>query len=129
MTTLTLLDPPPEGPDDGSLPIPGGWPSPPGTAAYHGLAGQIVATIAPHTEADPVALLAQLLVAFGAAVGRCAWFEVEATRHCPNEFLILVGDSAKARKGSSWDHVRRLLAIADSTPAARTLTPLTSAAR
>jgi hypothetical protein len=126
MTSLTLLDPPPEEPDDGSLPVPGGWPSPPGTAAYHGLAGQIVATIAPHTEADPVALLAQLLVAFGAAVGRCAWFEVEATRHCPNEFLILVGDSAKARKGSSWDHVRRLLAIADSTLAARTLTGLSS---
>jgi hypothetical protein len=52
MTSLTLLDPPPEEPDDGSLPVPGGWPSPPATAAYHGLAGQIVATIAPHTEAD-----------------------------------------------------------------------------
>jgi hypothetical protein len=39
---------------------------------------------------------------------------------------VLVGDSAKARKGSSWDHVRRLLDHADPTLAARTLTGLSS---
>jgi hypothetical protein len=124
--TLTLLDPPPEDPDDDALPAPDGWPTPPAPAAYHGLAGQIVTTIAPHTEADPVAILTQLLVAFGAAVDRRAYFQVEATRHHPNEFLILVGDSAKARKGSSLDHVRRLLDHADPTLAARTLTGLSS---
>lgn len=124
MTILSLLDPPEE-PDD-ALAIPDGWPAPPGPAAYHGLAGEIVAAIAPHTEADPVALLAQLLVAAGAAVGRGAWFAVEATRHHPNEFLTLVGDSAKARKGSSWDHVRRLLDDADPSLSARTLTGLSS---
>jgi hypothetical protein len=125
--TLTLLDPPPEEPDDsGRLAVPDGFPSPPARAVYHGLAGEIVQTIAPHTEADPVAILAQLLVAFGAAVGRGAWFSVEATRHHPNEFLVLVGDSAKARKGSSWDHVRRLIDQADPTLAARTLTGLSS---
>src|SRR3954451_14479263 len=52
------------------LAAPVGWPAPPAPAAYTGLAGEIVAAIAPHTEADPVALLAQLLVAFGAAAGR-----------------------------------------------------------
>ena len=124
--TLSLLDPPPEEEPDDTLAVPDGWPAPPGRAAYHGLAGQVIDTIAPHTEADPVALLAQLLVAFGAAVGRGAWFEVEATRHHANEFLILVGDSAKARKGSSWDHVRRLLDHADPTLAKRTLTGLSS---
>ena len=31
-------------------------------AAYHGLAGEVVCTMAPQTEADPVALLLQLLV-------------------------------------------------------------------
>jgi hypothetical protein len=123
--TLTLLDPPPEEPDD-TLPAPDGWPAPPGPAAYQGLAGEIVEAIAPHTEADPVALLSQLLVAAGAAFGRGAWFQVEATRHHANEFLILVGDSAKARKGSSWDHIRRLLDHADPALAARTLTGLSS---
>jgi hypothetical protein len=123
--TLSLLDPPPDEPD-GVLSIPDGWPAPPGRAAYHGLAGATVDAIAPHTEADPVALLAQLLVAFGAAVGRGAWFQVEATRHHANEFVILVGDSAKARKGASWDHVRRLLDAADASLAKRTLTGLSS---
>ena len=52
------------------LPAPPGWPDPPAPAAWQGLAGQIVETIAPHTEADPVAILAQLLVAAGATVGR-----------------------------------------------------------
>jgi hypothetical protein len=125
--TLTLLDPPPNEPDNNdTLPAPDGWPAPPGPAAYHGLAGQIIDAIAPHTEADPIAILTQLLVAFGAAVGRSAYFSVEATRHHANEFLVLVGDSAKARKGSSLDHVRRLLDHADPTLAARTLTGLSS---
>jgi hypothetical protein len=122
---LSLLDDP-EPTGEQTLQAPDGWPAPPGPAAYHGLAGEIITAIAPHTEADPVAILSQLLVAFGAAAGRGAWFEVEATRHHPNEFLILVGDSAKARKGSSWDHVRRLLDHADPTLAARTLTGLSS---
>lgn len=79
----------------------------------------IAETIAPHTEADPVAILAQLLVGAGAVIGRGAWLAVEATRHHPNEFVVLVGESAKARKGSSWDHVARILARADTGFAAR----------
>jgi hypothetical protein len=109
-----------------TLPAPAGWPSEPESAAYHGLAGEILQTIAPHTEADPVAILAQLLAGFGAAVGRGAWFSVEATRHHANEFIILVGDSAKARKGSSWDHVARVLTRADPTFPGRTATGLSS---
>jgi hypothetical protein len=109
-----------------TLPAPAGWPRPPDPAAHHGLAGDIIAAIAPHTEADPVAILGQLLVAFGAATGRGAWFTVEASRHHANEFLILVGESAKARKGSSWDHLARVIAQADPTITARILTGLSS---
>jgi len=126
--TLSLLDPPPEDPQPTAttLPPPAGWPTPPAPAAYHELLGEIVTTIAPHTEADPAAILTQLLVAFGAAAGRGAWFEVEATRHHPNQFMLLVGDSSKARKGSSWDHVQRLLAAVDPTVQRRILTGLSS---
>lgn len=46
------------------------WPDPPDEVAFHGLAGDIVRAIEPHTEADPVALLVQFLVAFGSVVGR-----------------------------------------------------------
>ena len=86
----------------------GNWPEPLDPAAFHGLAGQIVETIAPHSEADPAALLGQFLVALGNVVGRHAHFQVEATCHYLNLFLVLVGDTAKARKGTSWDHIRRL---------------------
>jgi hypothetical protein len=127
---LSLLDQPPDDdPEPGgelTLPVPEGWPAPPHAAVYHGLAGEIVNTIGPETEADPVAILSQLLVSFGAAVGRGAWFQVEATRHHPNEFLVLIGDSARARKGSSWDHVHRLITGADPIIGARILTGLSS---
>jgi len=127
--TLSLLDQPPEDcepADTTLLPPPAGWPAPPAPAVYHELVGAIVKTISPHTEADPGAILTQLLVAFGAAVGRGAFFTVEATRHHPNEFMLLCGDSSKARKGSSWDHVRRLLAAVDPSIGQRILTGLSS---
>lgn len=90
------------------------------------MAGAIAETIAPATEADPVAILAQLLVGAGAIIGRGAWVAVEATRHHPNEFVVLVGDSAKARKGSSWDHVERVLHRGDPSFAARVRTGLST---
>jgi hypothetical protein len=37
--------------------------------ALYGLPGDVVATLDPHTEADPSAVLVSFLVAFGAAVG------------------------------------------------------------
>ncbi|MGH3180450.1 MAG: hypothetical protein ACRDOE_00855 [Streptosporangiaceae bacterium] len=109
-----------------ALAAPPGWPAPPGPAAFSGLAGTIAETIAPHTEADPVAILAQTLVGAGAVIGRGAWLQVEATRHHPNEFVVLVGDSAKARKGSSWDHVERTLGRADPSLPARVRTGLST---
>jgi hypothetical protein len=89
------------------------WPDPPADAAYHGLAGEIVHAIEPHSEADPVALLVQLLVGFGNAVGRTPYAAVEADQHHTNLFTCLVGDTAKARKGTSWGHPRKLLTEAD----------------
>jgi hypothetical protein len=74
-----------------------GWPEPARKAATFGLAGDIVAAIDPHTESDPIAILAQLLVGFGSMIGRGAHYAVEATHHHPNEFVLLVGPSAKAR--------------------------------
>jgi len=91
------------------VPAPVGWPEPPAPDAYYGLAGDIVGAIAPHTEADPVAVLVQLLLAYGALIGGGAWFMVERTRHYPNEFAVLVGDSAVARKGTALGQVRELL--------------------
>jgi hypothetical protein len=94
-------------------PAPAGWPWPLNEAALHGLAGDIVRTIEPHTESDPAALLTQTLAGFGNVVGRGPHFKVEADRHGTNLFLALVGQTSKARKGTSWGHVGRLLRHVD----------------
>jgi hypothetical protein len=38
---------------------------------------------------------------------------VDATRHGLNLFVVLVGESSKARKGTSWNQLRRLFAEVD----------------
>lgn len=82
-------------------------------AALYGLPELIVRIIEPHTEADPVAVLANLLVAFGNAAGRGAYVEVGADHHRLNMNAALVGKTAKGRKGMSWGHVRDLMGTAD----------------
>ena len=82
-------------------------------AALHGLAGLAVRTIAPHTEAHPASLLLQLLAVFGNMVGRGPHCMVDATRHSLNLYVVLVGDSSKARKGTSWSQIDRLFAEVD----------------
>jgi hypothetical protein len=109
-----------------ALEAPAGFPAPPDRAAYHGLVGEIVERVEPCTEADPVAVLTQLLVCCGAMIGRGAYFLVEATRHHTNEFVVLVGESAKARKGSSFDHVAKLMTATDGSFASRCSTGLSS---
>lgn len=82
--------------------------SPPDEGAYWGLAGKIVKTIEPHSEADPIALLIQLLVAFGNNCGSKPYFLTEADKQHTNLFAVLVGRSSRGRKGTSWTYIRRL---------------------
>ena len=90
------------------------WPERPKDEAFHGLVGEIVSVIEPHSEADPVALLVQLLVAFGSVVGRRAHFRVEADRHHTNLFAVLIGQTSKGRKGTSLGQARNLLQRVDA---------------
>jgi hypothetical protein len=89
------------------------WPAPLNEAAYYGLPGEFVHLAGPHTEADPAALLFQFLAALGTCIGRGPHFRVGADRHYTNLFMVLVGNSSKARKGTSWGEVRRLLTFTD----------------
>lgn len=91
------------------------WPAPPAKDAFHGVTGGFVEIVSPHSEADPVALLIQFLVAVGNVLGRTAFAAAESARHHVNLFAVLVGRSSKGRKGSSWSHVRRLLEGIDAT--------------
>jgi|GEM_PF-646836 len=87
-------------------------------SALYGLAGKIVSTIDPHTEADRAAVLIQTLAAFGNCIGRTAHFTAEADRHYLNLFAVLVGATSKGRKGTSWGQVRRLFERIDELWAA-----------
>src|SRR6516162_9189532 len=109
------------GPSSGSSPNTGGsapaytpepWPVL-DDAALYGLAGEVVTCLAPHTESDPAALLLTYLTSFGNAVGRGPHYLVEDTRHFANLFVLLAGDTAKARKGTSSDRIRTIFQLAD----------------
>jgi hypothetical protein len=89
------------------------WPGPLSKDAYHGLAGKIVRLIEPHSEADPAAILVQLLTAFGSIIGRGPHWMVEGDLHTTNLFTVMVGDTSKGRKGTSWGRVRQLFALLD----------------
>lgn len=94
--------------------------------ALHGIAGEIVRTIEPHTESSTPALLLQLLCGFGAIIGRTAHFRVEADLHFAKLFVVLVGASSKGRKGTSWGQIRRLLTRVDEPIAGRIVDGLSS---
>lgn len=82
-------------------------------AAFHGIAGEFAKALDPHTEADLAGILLQFLVAYGNAVGEGPFFLVEGDRHPPRENVLLVGDSSKGRKGTSWGRVRQVFDLVD----------------
>lgn len=80
--------------------------------ALHGLAGRIVRTLAPSTEADPFGILGAFLVLFGVSVGRGPHCRVGGDRHAANLFLTLVGPTSEGRKGTAVGEARRLFRLA-----------------
>jgi hypothetical protein len=89
------------------------WPEPLDPAAFHGVAGEVVRTIEPHTEADPAAVLVQFLVSAGAMLGRNVYRIADGAHHRASLFAVLVGETARGRKGSSFAQISRLLRLAD----------------
>jgi hypothetical protein len=81
--------------------------------ALDGLAGLVLRSLAPNTEADPAAILLQFLAAFGNLVGPGPHCIVGNTRHGLNLFVVLVGESSKARKGTSWRQIAGLFSQVD----------------
>jgi hypothetical protein len=77
------------------------WPAPIDEAAYYGLAGDVVRTIEPQSEADPVALLIHVLIGMGNLFGRGPHVCVGGASHHTNENAICVGRTSSARKGTA----------------------------
>jgi hypothetical protein len=81
-------------------------------AGYHGLAGEVVRAIEPHSEADPNGILIQFLVAFGNAIGPTCHYQIEGDQHRAKLFVVTSGATSKGRKGTALGRIRQLMAIA-----------------
>ena len=77
-------------------------------AAFYGLAGDIVRSIEPNTEADPVGMLLSFLAFFGAAVGSGRRARADGADHPARLFVVLVGETAKAQGKRSETHPLRI---------------------
>ena len=82
-------------------------------AALHGLAGDVVRLIEPHTEADPVSLLASFLSEFGAMLNRGPHLILDGSYHPLLFWPVLVGQSSKSRKGTASRRIETVLRLAD----------------
>jgi hypothetical protein len=96
-----------------------GWPAM-APDAYHGLAGHVVTSTAPCTEADPVAVLVTFLAAAGCYLtdGHShhgdphVW--IGDVEHPPRVWPLLMGATADGRKGTADAVCRRILGAADT---------------
>ena len=84
-------------------------------AALHGAVGEIVRAIEPQTEAHPAAVLLHLLVGLGNLIGRSPYMIAGNASHHANLFAVIVGQSSKSRKGSSWEPVKAVLTELDQS--------------
>jgi hypothetical protein len=88
-------------------------PAPPRAEAFYGLPGEITRAIEPHTESDPVAILAQVLLLAGSAMGPTPRFRVEGDTHGTNLFVVCVGETSRGRKGTSRKQAEVPIRLAD----------------
>jgi hypothetical protein len=85
------------------------WPSAAAPEAFHGLAGDVVRALEPYTEADPHALLSNVLTAFGNVVGYGPHFKVGQDRHGLRLYVVQVGATGHGgRKGLAHAEVMSL---------------------
>ncbi len=110
------IDPAPESP----------WPAPMAAEAFVGPLGVYVRGVEPFTEADSGAIMLQLLVLFGSAVGRGPYFSVGNAKHHTNLYSVIVGATAGGKKGTSWSDARAAFRDVDSIWEARILGGLSS---
>ncbi|WP_447985027.1 DUF3987 domain-containing protein [Nitrospira sp. Nam74] len=82
-------------------------------AALHGVCGDIVRTLAPCTEADPIALLASLLGELGTLIGPQPHLVLDGCRHSLRIWVVLCGLSSKSRKGTADKRTQPVIQRAD----------------
>jgi hypothetical protein len=69
--------------------------------------------VSPYTEAADEALLVDLLATFGIMVGKGPYMNLGGSQQQPRLNVIVVGDTARGRKGAARDAIHRLTTNAD----------------
>ncbi len=78
------------------------------TDALSGLLGDFVSAACSNSEADPAAVAATFLVRFGIECGAAPHVMVGDSRHTARLNTVIVGESSKARKGTSAGPVKEM---------------------
>ena len=82
-----------------------------GKEALSGLAGRFVELAGRNSEADPAAILLTFLMRFGVEVGPGPFLFVGDSKHYVRSIAVIVGNSSKARKGTSGKPVTRVFSL------------------
>lgn len=78
---------------------------------FYGPLGTMTHLLAEQSEADPAAIYSTLLTGVGAMVGRRPAARIGNTLHQLQLFTLIVGDTARARKGTSYSDAARVLRL------------------
>lgn len=78
-------------------------------AAMYGILGELAQHACAHSEADPNAVLATALTSCGALLGRHRYTPIGDSTHHSRHMIAIVGQSSRARKGTSWSPVERVI--------------------
>lgn len=79
----------------------------------HELAADVAVTASTDSEADPMAVYISFLAAAATMLGRHKYLQIGESRHYPRLFVALVGASSRARKGTSFKPVQRVIRRAE----------------
>lgn len=92
------------------------------SAALTGLIGEFVTTAAENSEADPAAILFNLLPFLGCIIGPDSFVEIGDDKHPARLFTLTVGATGRGRKGTAAAPVKKLAKLLPAPLAVR-ITP------
>jgi hypothetical protein len=104
------------------------WPIMESKATY-GLVGKIAHLATAKSEADPVAVIATTLAYAAAEFGRAQYIRIGDDLHHSRHFDAIVGQSSRARKGTSYGPVRRIFEMAETIRVAASTLPFPSGSK
>lgn len=76
--------------------------------ALYGVLGEIARETTKENEANPFAVMANLIVMLGSIIGRKAYIEIIADKHYPIFFILHVGKASKGKKGTATSIAKTL---------------------